>query len=157
MVISQCTVQKPPWTIGFGPLMQFAGSELTVVMLLWFRRHLRGRDVPTLQSAFRSTRAWPPYNRKIRHIQDVSGRIFRSSSERNLGKNKSILIKILISEVKRCRWYWSGLLAVPRTYLFSVMRYPYTAQVRPWADTQTTPCGGVCDMYSIWKHKEDFH
>jgi hypothetical protein len=29
-------------------------------------------------------------------------------------------------------------------YLFSVMRYPYTAQVRPWADTEAKPCGGVC-------------
>lgn len=33
-------------------------------------------------------------------------------------------------------------------YLFIVMRYSYTAQVRPWADTDAKPCRGARAMQS---------
>jgi hypothetical protein len=41
--------------------------------------------------------------------------------------------------------------------LFSTGWYPYTAQVCPGADSQGKPCGGECDMESIWKPKDDFY
>lgn len=42
-------------------------------------------------------------------------------------------------------------------YLFKGMSYLYTAQVRPWASSQTKPYGGECAMQSNWNPKDEFY
>jgi hypothetical protein len=49
-------------------------------------------------------------------------------------------------------WYFCS-----STYLFNVVCYSSSAQVRPWADSQDKPYWGECRIYSTWNSKDDFY
>ena len=41
-------------------------------------------------------------------------------------------------------------------YLFNMVCYPHTAEVRPWTDGQAKPHGDDSVMYSTWNPKINF-
>jgi len=86
-----------------------------------------------------------------KHIRHVSGRISHALGERSL-----VLVTYVDITAHTYIRSWTLMeilrekdmvfLRIHVLYLPSVVRFPYTAQFRPWHDCQAKPCGGACAM-----------